>query len=136
MTFSLFSKIEPKFFAEASNDHHWVNVMEEELNQIGKNQTWELVPRPKDKNVIGPKWVFRNKSNEDGKVVRNKTRLVYKGYVQVEGIEFEETSTLVARLESIRMFLAFSNFNDFKVYQMDVKSTFLNGYLEEEEYIE
>jgi hypothetical protein len=133
---SLLSKIEPKCFAEASNDQHWVNAMEEELNQIEKNQTWELVPRPKDKNVIGTKWVFRNKLNEDGKVVRNKERLVCKGYAQVEGIDFEETFAPVARLEAIRMFLAFASFKNFKVYQMDVKSTFLNGYLEEEVYIE
>jgi hypothetical protein len=133
---SLLSKIEPKCFAEASNDQHWVNSMEEELNQIEKNQTWELVPRPKDKNVIGTKWVFRNKLNEDGKVVRNKARLVCKGYAQVEGIDFEETFAPVARLEAIRMFLAFASFKNFKVYQMDVKSTFLNGDLEEEVYIE
>ena len=101
--------------------------MEEELNQNEKNQTWELVPRPKDKNCIDTKWVFRNKLNEYGKVVINKESLVCKGYAQVEGIDFEETFALVARLESIRMFLAFSDFNDFKVYQMDVKSTFLNG---------
>jgi hypothetical protein len=65
--------------------------MEEELNQIEKNETWELVPRPKDKNVIRTKWVFKNKLNEDGKVVINKEILVYKGYAQVEGIDFEET---------------------------------------------
>jgi hypothetical protein len=133
---SLLSKIEPECFAEASVDKHWVNAMEEELNQIEKNQTWELVPRPKDKNVIGTKWVFINKLNEDGKIVRNKARLVCKGYAQVEGIDFEETFAPVARLESIRMFLAFASFNNFKVYQMDVKSTFLNGNLEEEVYIE
>jgi hypothetical protein len=64
--------------------------MEEELNQIEKNETWELVPRPKDKNVIGTKWVFRNKLNEDGKVIRNKEILVCKGYAQVEGIDFKK----------------------------------------------
>jgi hypothetical protein len=63
----LLSKIEPKNFAQASEDKHWVNAMKEELNQIEKNETWELVPRPKDKNVIGTKWVFRNKLDEDGK---------------------------------------------------------------------
>jgi len=87
------------------------------------------VPRPKDKNVIGTKWVFRNKLNEDGQVVRNKARLVCKGYDQVDGIDFEETFAPVARLEAIRMFLAFACFNNFKVYQMDIKSTFLNGNL-------
>jgi hypothetical protein len=129
--FSLLSKIEPKNFTEANEDKHWIDAMEEELNQIEKNETWELVPRPTDKNVIGTKWVFRNKLNEDGKVMRNKTRLVCKGYAQVEGIDFEETFSLVARLEAIRMFLAFACFKNFKVYQMDVKSAFLNGNLEE-----
>jgi hypothetical protein len=132
---SLLSKIELKCFEEASNDQHWINFMEEYLNQIEKNQTWELVPKPKDKNVIGTKWVFRNKLNEDGKVVRNKARLVCKGYAQVKGIEFEEKFSHVARLEAIIMFLAFASFKNFKVYHIDIKSAFLNGYLEEEVYI-
>eukprot|EP00253_Pinus_taeda_P031300 PITA_31300 len=110
--------------------------MDEELEQIEKNNTWELVPRPKDKNVIGKKSVFKNKLNENGEVVRNKARLVCKGYAQQEGIDFEETFAPVARLEAIRMFLALSSFQRFKVFQMDVKSTFLNGDLEEEVYIE
>ena len=75
--------------------------MNEELNQIEKNQTWELVPRPKNKNVIGTKWVFRNKVNEDGQVFRNKARLVCKGFAQVEGVYFEETFAPVARLEEL-----------------------------------
>jgi hypothetical protein len=134
--FSFLSKIEPKNFIEASEDKHWIDAMEEELNQIEKNETWELVPRPKDKNVIGTKWVFRNKLNEDGQVIRNKKILVCKVYSQVEGIDFKETFSLVARLEAIKMFLAFACFKNFKVYQMDVKSSFLNGNLEEEVYIE
>ena len=86
--------------------------------------------------MVGTKWVFRNKWNEDGHVTKNKARLVCKGYAQVEGVEYEESFAPVARLEAIRMFLAFSNYRKFKVYQMDVKSTFLNGNLEEEFYIE
>jgi hypothetical protein len=109
--------------------------MEEALNQIEKNETWERVPRLRDKNTIDTKWVFRNKSNEHGKLMRNKERLVCKGYAWVEGIYFEESFGPVARLEAIRMFLAFACFKNFKVYQMDVKSTFLNGNLEEEVYI-
>jgi hypothetical protein len=129
MNFSLLSKIERKIFSQDSEFKHWVNVMKEELNQIEKNETWELVPRPKDNNVIGTKWVFRNKLDDDGQVVRNKTRLVYKGYAQVEGIDFEETFAPTTRLETIKMFLAFACFKNFKVYEMDVKSTFLNGNL-------
>jgi hypothetical protein len=70
--------------------------MNEELDQIEKNQTWELVPRPKNKNVIGTKWVYKNKMNENGKVIRNKARLVCKGYAQVEGVDYEETFSHVA----------------------------------------
>jgi len=79
--------------------------MEEEINQIEKNETWELVPQPRNKNVIGTKWVFKNKLNEDGQVTRNKSRLVCKGYAQVEGIDFEETHAPVAIMESMRMIL-------------------------------
>jgi hypothetical protein len=121
---------------QASQDDHWIKAMNEELDQIEKNQTWDLVPRPKDKNVIGTKWVYINKLNEDGHIVRNKARLVCKGYAQVEGVDFEETFSPVARIEAIRMFLAFACYKKFKVYQMDVKSTFLNGDLEEEVYVE
>eukprot|EP00253_Pinus_taeda_P020694 PITA_20694 len=110
--------------------------MDEELEQIEKNNTWELVPRPKDKNVIGTKWIFKNKLNENGEVIRNKARLVCKGYAQQEGIDFEETFAPVARLEAIRMFLALSSFQKFKLFQLDVKSVFLNGDLEGEVYIE
>ena len=77
--------IEPISIKEACKEENWVNVMNEELDQIEKDQTWELVPRPKNKNVIGTKWVFKNKVNENGKVIRNKAKLVCKGYAQVEG---------------------------------------------------
>eukprot|EP00253_Pinus_taeda_P003835 PITA_03835 len=94
--------------------------MDEELDQIEKNDTWELVPRPHDKNVIGTKWIFKNKLNENGEVIRNKARLVCRGYAQQEGIDFEETFAPIARLEAIRMFLLFlvfenSNRNCWKV---------------------
>ena len=105
--------------------------MNEELDQIEKNDTWELVPRPKDKNVIGTKWVFRNKLNEDRHVTKNKARLVCKGYAQVEGIDFEEIFAPITKMEAIRMFLAYAWLRKIKVYQMDVKSAFLNGELEE-----
>ena len=78
-------------------------------NQIEKNKTWKLVPRPSDKNVIGGKWIFHNKLNEEGKVVRNKARFVCKGCAQQEGIDFGETFTPIARMESIRIFLAYAN---------------------------
>ena len=88
-----------------------------------KNETWELVPRPKNKNVISTKWVFRNKLNEDGQVIRNKVSLMRKGYAQVEGIDFEETFVPVARIKKIKMFLDYACSKNIKVYQKDVKST-------------
>jgi hypothetical protein len=130
------SMTEPKNFEEASQEYNWIRAMNEELDQIEKNNTWELVPRPEDKNVIGSKWVFKNKNNEKGQVVRNKARLVCKGYAQVEGRDFDENFAPFEGLEAIRIFLAYSCHKNFKVYQMDVKSTFLNGDLEEEVYME
>ena len=101
MHLALLSTIEPNSFEEASKDEFWKKAMDEELDQIEKNDTWDFVPRPKNKNVISTKWVFRNKLNEYGHVTRNKARLVCKEYTQVEGIEFEETFSLVARMEAI-----------------------------------
>eukprot|EP00253_Pinus_taeda_P034103 PITA_34103 len=95
------SSTEPQNIKEACKDESWVKEMDEELEQIEKSNTWELVPRPKDKNVIGKKWIFKNKMNENGEVIRNKARLVCKGYAQQEGIDFEETFALVARIEAI-----------------------------------
>ena len=106
------------------------------MDQIEKKDTWELVPRPKNKNVMGTKWVFRNKLNEYGQVTRNKDRLVCKGCAQIEGIDFEETFAPVSRMEAIWLFLAYACSKNVKVYQMDIKSDFLNGELEEEDYIE
>lgn len=130
------TKMEPRTYDEASKSEKWLKDMEEYVQQIEKNETWELVPRPVDKNIIRTKWVYRNKMNEEGKVIRNKERLVSKGYAQVEGIDFEEIFAPVARLEAIRMFLAFAAYKKYKVYQMDVKSALLNGNLEEEVNIE
>ena len=110
--------------------------MNKEIEQIEKNKTWTLVPRPKDKNVIGTKWVFKNKLNEDGQVSRNKARLVCKGYSQEEGIDYGETFSPIARLQGVMTLLAYVAYKGFKVYQIDVKSAFLNGILDEEVYIE
>ncbi|KAK0605240.1 hypothetical protein LWI29_024494 [Acer saccharum] len=117
-------------------DEYWVGAMQEELNQFERNEVWSLVPRPKDINVIGTKWVFRNKTDESGKIVRNKARLVAQGYTQVEGVDFDETFAPVARLESIRLLLSITCIKKFNLFQMDVKSAFLNGYFQEEVYVE
>jgi hypothetical protein len=128
--------VEPKNFNEASKDVNWLKSMNEKLDQIEKNNTWELVPRPTDKNAIVSKWVFKNKMNEQGQIVRNKSILVYKVYAQVEGQDFDETFVPVARLEAIGMFLTYAFHKNFKVYQMDVNSSFLNGDLEEDVYVD
>ena len=100
----LISQVEPKNVDEACKDDYWKQVVKEDLDQIVKNETWELVPRPADKNVIGTKWVFRNKMNEQGEVVRNKAILVCKGYSKQEGIEYDETYAPMARMEVVRLF--------------------------------
>jgi hypothetical protein len=115
---------------QALEDPDWIIAMEEELNNFKRNEVWEFVPRPK-KNVIGTKCVFRNKKDEFGVVTKNKARLVGKGYTQVEGLDFGETYAPVARLESIRILLAYAIHHDFKLHQMDVKNAFLNGPLQE-----
>nr|XP_043638103.1 uncharacterized mitochondrial protein AtMg00820-like [Erigeron canadensis] len=102
-----------------------VRTMQDELTQFERKKVWELIPRPHHKTVIGTKWVYRNKMDERGVVTRNKARLVALGYRQEYGIDYDETFAPVARLEAIRMFLAYSAHKGFKVYQMDVKSTFL-----------
>jgi hypothetical protein len=109
--------------------------MQEELNNFKRNKVWSLVERPKQ-NIVGTKWVFHNKQDEFGVVTRNKVRLVAKGYSQVEGLNFEETFAPVARLESIRILLAYATHYDFKLYQTNVKSAFLNESIKEEVYVE
>jgi hypothetical protein len=130
------SMLEPKNFNEANKDDLWVKAMNDELDQIEKNDTWEMVHRSEGKNVIGSKWIFKNKLNDQGQVVRNKARLVCKGYAQIEGLDFDETCVPIARLEAIIIFLAYACHKRFKFYQMDVKSSFLNGDLNEKVYME
>jgi len=110
--------------------------MQEELNQFKRSEVWDLVPRPEGINVIGTKWIYKYKSDENGTVTRNKAKLVAQGYTQIEGLDFDETFAPVARLESIRLLLGVSCILKFKLFQMDVKSAFLNGYLNEEVYVE
>ena len=105
------------------------------MNQFIKNDVCELVPKPNDHPIIGTKWNFRNKLDESGHVIRNNARLVAQCYNQEEGINFDETYALVALLESFRMLLAYTCYMDFKFFQMDVKSAFLNGFIGEEVYV-
>ncbi|GJU69093.1 retrovirus-related pol polyprotein from transposon TNT 1-94 [Tanacetum coccineum] len=129
------SIVEPKNIKEAMADSAWIEAMQEELHQFDRLQVWELVDKPFGKNVIKLKWLWKNKKDEDQTVIRNKARLVAKGYAQEEGIDFEESFAPVARLEAVRIFVAYAAHKSFPIYQMDVKTAFLNGPLKEEVYV-
>nr|GEX91753.1 putative copia-type Pol polyprotein [Tanacetum cinerariifolium] len=131
----LLSSIEPANVAEALRDTDWVSVMQKELDQFARLKVWRLVPRPKGKSVINNKWIFKNKKDESSLVIRNKARLVAVGYSQQEGIDYDEIFAPVARIEAIRLFLAYATHKDFTVFQMDFKTSFLNGILKEEVYV-
>ena len=130
------SCVEPHKVYEALEDPDWLNAMHEELNNFERNKVWRLVPRPTgNHNVIGTKWIFKNKQDAHGIIIRNKARLVAQGYSQVEGIDYGETFAPVARLESIRLLIAYASHHNFKLQQMDVKSAFLNGPINELVYV-
>ncbi|GKE57575.1 putative ribonuclease H-like domain-containing protein, partial [Tanacetum coccineum] len=129
------SRIEPTSIAKALFDSSWVEAMQEELLQFKLQQVWKLVDLSNGKRAIETKWVFRNKKDERGIVIRNKARLVTQVHRQEEGIDYEEVFAHVARIEAIRLFLAYASFIGFLVYQMDVKSAFLYGTIEEEVYV-
>ncbi|GJR26961.1 putative ribonuclease H-like domain-containing protein [Tanacetum coccineum] len=132
---SLAFVIEPKKISNALEDESWVDAMQEELLQFKIKKVWILVDFPKGKKTIGLKWVYRNKKDKRGVVVRNKARLVAQGHRQEEGIDYDEVFAPVARIEAIRIFLAFASYIGFIVYQMDVKSAFLYGTIDEEVYV-
>ncbi|GJV75921.1 retrovirus-related pol polyprotein from transposon TNT 1-94 [Tanacetum coccineum] len=126
--------IEPSNVAEALKDVDWVSAMQEELDQFTRLKVWRLVPRPTCKTIINTKWIFKNKKDESSLVIRNKARLVAQGYCQQEGIDYEETFAPVARIEAIRLFLAYAAHKDFTAF-LDVNTAFLNGILIEETYV-
>jgi hypothetical protein len=112
-----------------------VVAIQDELNNFKHNEVWYLIEKRKQ-NIVGTKLMFRNKQNEHGVITRNKARLIAKGYSQVKGLNFDETFAPVVRLELIHMLLAYTTHHDFKLYQIDVKSAFLNGPIKEEVYVE
>nr|GEX23997.1 putative ribonuclease H-like domain-containing protein [Tanacetum cinerariifolium] len=126
---------EPKRVPQALKEPSWIEAMQEELLQFKMKKVWVLVDLPKGKRTIGSKWVFRNKKDEREIVIKNKARLVAQRHTQKEGIDYEEVFALVARIEAIRLFLAYASFMSFMVYQMDVKSAFLYGTIKEEVYV-
>ncbi|GJY51470.1 putative ribonuclease H-like domain-containing protein [Tanacetum coccineum] len=129
------SQEEPKKVIHALKDPSWIEAIQEELLQFKLQEVWTLVDLPNGKRAIGTKWVFRNKKDERGIMIKNKVRLVAQGYTKEEGIDYNEVFAPVARIEAIRLFLAYASFKNFVVYQMDVKSAFLYGKIEEEVYV-
>nr|GEW09065.1 hypothetical protein [Tanacetum cinerariifolium] len=129
------SQEEPKRVHQALKDPSWIEAMQEELLQFKMQKVWVLVDLPHGKRAIGTKWVFKNKNDERGVMVRNKARLVTQGHTQEDVINYEKVFAPVARIEAIRLFLAYASFMGFMVYQMDVKSAFLYETIEEEVYV-
>ncbi|GJY80987.1 retrovirus-related pol polyprotein from transposon TNT 1-94 [Tanacetum coccineum] len=129
------TSVKPKNYKEALKESFWIEAMQEELNEFERLEVWELVPRPDRVMIITLKWIFKVKLDELGGVLKNKARLVARGYRQEEGIDFEESFAPVARLEAIRIFIAYAAHKNMIVYQMDVKTAFLNGILREEVYV-
>nr|GEZ48262.1 hypothetical protein [Tanacetum cinerariifolium] len=129
------SRTEPKNIKEAMADSAWIESMQEELHQFDRLDVWELVDRPLCQNVINMKWLWKNKRDEENTVICNKSRLVAKGYAQKEGVDFKESFAPVARLEAVRLFIAYAAHKSFTVYQMDVKTAFLYSPLKEEVYV-
>ena len=133
---SFFSAIDsiriPTSVQEAFKDENWIRAMNEEMSALERNETWEIVERPKDKKVVGCRWIYTVKYKSDGTLDLYKTRLVAKGYTQTYGIDYEETFALVAKMNTIRIILSFG----WAMHQFDVKNAFLRGSLEEEVYME
>ncbi|KAK9723855.1 hypothetical protein RND81_05G030300 [Saponaria officinalis] len=125
-------KIEPNNYEEASKNQEWLEAMKNEMEMIIKNDTWELVDPPQNRKVIGVKWVYKTNLNPDGNVNKYKARLVVKGYTQKAGIDYGDTFAPVVRLDTVKALIALAAQKSWKIYQLDVKSAFLNGELEEE----
>ncbi|KAG8492199.1 hypothetical protein CXB51_009896 [Gossypium anomalum] len=128
--------VEPTCFEEAVKHEGWKQAMADEISMIEKNQTWKLVEKPANRKIIGVKWVYKAKQNADGSLNKLKARLVVKGFSQKYGLDYFETYAPVARLDTIRLIVGLAAHMQWNVYQLDVKSAFLNGILEEEIYVE
>ncbi|KAK8705299.1 hypothetical protein V6N13_048903 [Hibiscus sabdariffa] len=134
----LVNQDEPKTFQEAVSSldsEKWLEAMRSEMDSMLENQVWTLVEPPEGIKPIGCKWVFKKKTDMDGNVQTYKGRLVAKGFRQIHGIDYDETFSYMAMIKSIRILLAIAAFHDYEIWQMDVKTTFLNGKLEEDVYM-
>ncbi|GJY20364.1 retrovirus-related pol polyprotein from transposon TNT 1-94 [Tanacetum coccineum] len=129
------TSIEPNNYKEALKESCWIEAMQEELNKFERLEVWELVPHPDLVMIITLKWIFKVKLDELGGVLKNKAWSVAREYRQEEGVNFEESFAPVARLEATRIFIAYAAYMNMIVYQMDVKTAFLNGILCEEVYV-
>nr|GFA76552.1 retrovirus-related Pol polyprotein from transposon TNT 1-94 [Tanacetum cinerariifolium] len=129
------SIMELKTVKEALTDPAWIESMQEELHQFIRLDVWEIISSPDGIKPLTLKWLFKNKHDEENTVIRNKTRLVVRGYRQEEGIDFEESFVPVAQMEAIRIFLAYAAHKGFTMYQMDLKTAFLHGSLKEDVYV-
>ncbi|GJQ92331.1 retrovirus-related pol polyprotein from transposon TNT 1-94 [Tanacetum coccineum] len=127
--------VEPKNFKQAMTEPSWIDAMQEEIHEFERLKVWELVPCPDNVFLIKLKWIYKVKTDESGGVLKNKARLVAQGFRQEEGIDFEESFAPVARIEAIRIFVANAAHKNMTIYQMDVKTAFLNGELKEEVYV-
>uniref|UniRef100_A0A251SKN6 Putative zinc finger, CCHC-type n=1 Tax=Helianthus annuus TaxID=4232 RepID=A0A251SKN6_HELAN len=136
VNFVLYTSADPTSYEEASKDSRWTEAMDKEIESIHKNQTWELVDPPIHQKPIGVKWIYKTKYDEKGNVDKYKARLVVKGYKQKYGIDYQEVFAPVIRFETIRLVLALAAHHGWHLHQMDVKTAFLNGKLEEQVYIE
>ncbi|GKB07873.1 retrovirus-related pol polyprotein from transposon TNT 1-94 [Tanacetum coccineum] len=132
---SFLTPVKPKNYKDALTQACWIEAMQEEINEFERLEVWELVPCLDKVMVITLKWIYKVKLDELGGIIKNKARLVARGYHKEEGIDFEESFALVARLDAIRIFLAYATHMNMVVYQMDVKTTFLNDILREEVYV-
>ena len=126
----------PKSYKTALQTSHWKEAMQQEIQALHENHTWDLVPRPSNTNIIGSKWVFRIKFQEDGSVERYKARLVAQGYSQIEGLDYTETYSPVVKATTIRVVLTIATTSNWKLRQLDVKNAFLHGYIKETIYME
>jgi hypothetical protein len=134
--FCLFSGNDPITFEEAYQKDKWKKAIKKEINSIIKNNTWKLTTLPKGHNAIGVKWIFKIKRNAEEEIEKHKARLIVKRYKQQYGVDYEDVFALVARMKIVRLMISLADQKRWKIFQMDVKSAFLNGNLEEKVYVE
>ncbi|KAJ0580159.1 putative RNA-directed DNA polymerase [Helianthus annuus] len=133
---ALFATDDPTTFSRASKDTKWLKAMSDEFNALTKNNTWTLVPRPHNANVVGSKWIFRTKFKSDGSIERHKARLVAQGFSQIPGLDYSHTFSPVVKATTVRTVLALSVINNWHLHQLDVNNAFLHGHLSEHVFME